>query len=213
MEYRVLFPAFGMMGVIFSKAWVLFWSNGGLKSVPSSLRNWVPQKLNNPKSEFYWIKDLFYLLSSYRISWLALYLKMIPSSGYWKWGCTEGRSRTEQLVKNKSRGMFTWGTFAPQAAGSWHDVGVGFGSSLLCLDFPGGSDGKASVYDVGDLGSIPVGKIPWRRKWQSTPVLLPGKSHGQRSLVGYSLWGCKESDTTEWLHFHLLCLLGNGRLA
>ena len=40
---------------------------------------------------------------------------------------------------------------------------------------------------------------PWRRKWQSTPVLLPGKSHGQRSLVGYSLWGCKESDMTEQL--------------
>ena len=38
-----------------------------------------------------------------------------------------------------------------------------------------------------------VGKIPWRRKWQSTPVLLPGKSHGQRSLVGYSPWGRKES--------------------
>ena len=46
-----------------------------------------------------------------------------------------------------------------------------------------------------------VGKIPWRRKWQPTPVLLPGKSHGLRSLVGYSPWGCKESDTTERLHF------------
>ena len=46
-----------------------------------------------------------------------------------------------------------------------------------------------------------VGKILWRRKWQSIPVLLPGKSHGQRSLVGYSLWGRKESDMTEWLHF------------
>ena len=42
----------------------------------------------------------------------------------------------------------------------------------------------------------------WRRKWQSTPVLLPGKSHGRRSLVGYSPWGHKESDTTEQLHFH-----------
>ena len=42
-----------------------------------------------------------------------------------------------------------------------------------------------------------VGKIPWRRKWQFTPVLLPGKSHGQRSLVGYRPWGRKESDTTE----------------
>ena len=42
---------------------------------------------------------------------------------------------------------------------------------------------------------------PWRRKWHPTPVLLPGKFHGWRSLVGYSSWGCKESDTTERLHF------------
>ena len=42
----------------------------------------------------------------------------------------------------------------------------------------------------------------WRRKWQPTPVLLPGKSHGQRSLVGYSPWGHKESDKTKRLHFH-----------
>ena len=47
-----------------------------------------------------------------------------------------------------------------------------------------------------------VGKIPWRRKWQSTPALLPGKSHGRRSLTGYSPWGHKESDMTERLHFH-----------
>ena len=41
-----------------------------------------------------------------------------------------------------------------------------------------------------------------RRQWHPTPVLLPGKSHGQRSLVGCSPWGHKESDTTERLHFH-----------
>ena len=41
-----------------------------------------------------------------------------------------------------------------------------------------------------------------RRKWQSTPVFLPGKSHGWRSLVGYRPWGHKELDTTGWLHFH-----------
>ena len=41
---------------------------------------------------------------------------------------------------------------------------------------------------------------PWRRKWQPTPVLLPGESHGRRSLVGYSPWGRKESDMTERLH-------------
>ena len=46
-----------------------------------------------------------------------------------------------------------------------------------------------------------VGKIPWRRKWQPTAVFLPGKSHGWKSLVGYSPWGHKESDTTEQLHF------------
>jgi len=40
-------------------------------------------------------------------------------------------------------------------------------------------------------------KIPWRRKWQPTPVPLPGKSYGWRSLVGCSPWGRKESDTTE----------------
>ena len=42
-----------------------------------------------------------------------------------------------------------------------------------------------------------VRKIPWRRKWQPTPVILPGESHGQRSLVDYSPWGSKELDMTE----------------
>ena len=47
--------------------------------------------------------------------------------------------------------------------------------------FPGGSDGKASAYNAGRPRFSPwVGKIPWRRKWQPTPVLLPGKSHGRR---------------------------------
>ena len=74
------------------------------------------------------------------------------------------------------------------------------------MGFPSGSDGKESACNAGDLSSIPgfdswVGKNLWRRKWQPTPVLLPGKSHGQRTLVGYSLWGGKESDMTERLHF------------
>ena len=47
-----------------------------------------------------------------------------------------------------------------------------------------------------------VGKIPWRRALQTTPVFLPGDSHGQRSLVGYSPWGHNESDMTEWLSTH-----------
>ena len=51
------------------------------------------------------------------------------------------------------------------------------------------------------------------RQWHPTPVLLPGKSHGRRSLVGCSPWGCEESGTTELLHFHfsLSCIEeGNG---
>ena len=44
-----------------------------------------------------------------------------------------------------------------------------------------------------------IRKIPWRREWQSSPVFLPGESHGQRSLVGYSPWGHKELDRAEWL--------------
>ena len=56
---------------------------------------------------------------------------------------------------------------------------------------------KASARNAGDLGSISgLGRFPWRRKWQPTPVFLPGESHGRRNLVGYSPQGCKESDTT-----------------
>ena len=51
-----------------------------------------------------------------------------------------------------------------------------------------------------------VGKIPWRRKWQPTPVLVPGKVHGLRSLVGYSPWGRKESDMTEQLVIVLISI-------
>jgi len=50
-----------------------------------------------------------------------------------------------------------------------------------------------------------VRKIPWRREWQPTPVFLPREFHGQRSLVGYSLRGPKESETTERLSFHCVC--------
>ena len=51
----------------------------------------------------------------------------------------------------------------------------------------------------------------WRRQWHPTPVVLPGNSHGWRSLVDCSPWGRKELDTTEWLHFHFsLSCIGEG---
>ena len=72
----------------------------------------------------------------------------------------------------------------------------------LGSDFPGGSDGKSVCLQCGRPGFDPwVRKIPWRRKWQPSSVLLPGKSHGQKNLVGYNPWCHKESDTSEWLHF------------
>ena len=65
------------------------------------------------------------------------------------------------------------------------------------MGFPGGSDGKESACNAGRPRFDPwVGKIPWRREWLPTPVFLPGESHAQRSLVGYSPWGHKDSDMT-----------------
>ena len=63
--------------------------------------------------------------------------------------------------------------------------------------------GKESTWQLRKHGFNPrVGKMPWSRKWQPAPVFLPGKSHGQRSLAGYSPWGQKELDVTE--HTHIL---------
>ena len=89
-------------------------------------------------------------------------------------------------------------------------------------DLPGGAVVKNPPANAGDTGSMPapgsshvgkltfqyrrrkrhgfnpwVRKIPWRRQWQPTPGFLLRKSHGWRSLEGYSPWGCKESDITE----------------
>ena len=67
--------------------------------------------------------------------------------------------------------------------------------TFYVLGFPGGSEVKASAWNMGDLGSIPgSGRSPGEGKWQPTPVLLPGESHGGRTLVGYSPSGGKESD-------------------
>ena len=81
------------------------------------------------------------------------------------------------------------------------------------MGFPGGSEVKASASNAGDPGSIPgSGRSPGEGNGNPfpvvpisngthSPVLLSGESHGRRSLVGYSRWGRKESDTTERLRF------------
>ena len=69
---------------------------------------------------------------------------------------------------------------------------------------PAGSDSRESACNMGDTRFNPwVGKSPWRRDWQLTPVFLPGEFHGQRSLAGYSPWHHKESDMTERLTLSL----------
>ena len=78
----------------------------------------------------------------------------------------------------------------------------GLESSMDCImGFPVGASSKEPAcqrWSCKRPGFNPCfRKIPWRRKWQPTPVSLPGESHAQRSLVGYSPWGRKESDLTE----------------
>ena len=73
------------------------------------------------------------------------------------------------------------------------------------MGFPGGTGGEEPAYQRRRRGFEPwVGKMPRRRAWPPTPVLLPGESHGQRSLAGYSPWGRRESDTTEQLNCNKL---------
>ena len=97
-----------------------------------------------------------------------------------------------QLVKNLPAIRETW-----VQSLVWEDPlvkGKATHSSILAWTIP------FNFVQCGRPGFNPwVGKIPWRRKWQPTPVSLPGKSHGHRSLVGCSSWGLKESGTTERL--------------
>ena len=73
-----------------------------------------------------------------------------------------------------------------------------FGKTYRDVAFPGSSEGKASACNVGDLGSIPgTGRSPGEGNGNPLQYSCLEKSHGQRSLVGYSPWGRKESDMTE----------------
>ena len=81
-----------------------------------------------------------------------------------------------------------------------------------CSQEHSGRDRTVNLYNKGVFQENEEAKAEsQRRQWHPTPVLLPGKSHGQRSLVGCSPWGCEESDTTERLHFHFsLSCIGEG---
>ena len=162
-------------------------------------KNYGPKKLNtlnqasSLNKKFTW--NEFKMMQSQLMSWgfqfQSLIMKM--SSKNPKSWCIELPKQKKKTKKNLNR---YWCPVSPTLKS---ETGEEKG-------FPGGSVVKnlpANAKDRGDVGSIPrVRRIPWKRKWQPTPVFLPGKSHGQRSLLDYSPWGCKESDTTEQLSVH-----------
>ena len=111
--------------------------------------------------------------------------------------CLETKSDPTSIPLSKSRTIYNLPSFLcspgtdPRYTIFW-DLGKGF---------PGSSEVKSICLQCGRPGFDPwVRKIHWRRKWQPTTVFLPGESHRQRSLVGYSPWGHQESDMTEQLH-------------
>ena len=121
-----------------------------------------------------------------------------PSSTPFQTQGTWGHS-SDRLRMLLPRGTCTWNFFCLDYFPS---ICVRFAPSL-CSDFTQLSSSflRSSYKSVIKTCNH---VIPWRRQWHPTPILLPGKSHGQRSLVGCSPWGCKESDMTEGFHFHAL---------
>ena len=99
------------------------------------------------------------------------------------------------------KGVRIWHLISPVSEFKMSDSWPLFYFKMLLALLIGGASGKepgCQCRRPKRRGFDPcVGKIPWRRARQPTPVFLPGESHGQRSLEGYSLWGHKELDTTE----------------
>ena len=116
-----------------------------------------------------------------------------------------------ELVCQKRRIIFTscyglWGTISHQS--EWLRS-----KSLQVINAGEGVEKREPSYTVGGTAPrfIPgVGKILWRRDRLPTPVFLPGEFHGQRNLAGYSPWGCKKLDTTEWLSLSLSFTMSTG---
>ena len=111
-------------------------------------------------------------------------------------------------------GLEYWNGLPCPPPGDLSDPGIKPRSPPLQVNsLPSEPQGSPRILEYSTLFGtiIQFRYIAWRRQWQQTPVLLPGKSHGWRSLVHCSPWGRKESDTTEWLHFHFsLSCIGEG---
>ena len=108
------------------------------------------------------------------------------------------------IITDKHGGPFIWLHFLCP----WGEKGKFF---FATWGFPGGASGKNSSCQCRRCRRVRfsprVGKIPRRRAWHPTPVLLPVKPHGQRSLAGYRPWGPKELDTTEHVCTHIYSVI------
>ena len=103
----------------------------------------------------------------------------------------------EMLIGNQKKREAWWMALLP-TKGEMETLQVQQMISCPSVKSPGAARSKESSCQCRMLGfNAWVRKISWKRKWQCTPVFLPGKSHGQRGLVGYSPWCRKELDTTE----------------
>ena len=166
------------------------------------------------KGEDVWKQEIAEIISSVRF--LKVGGGVVPSGGWqvrwWEEDKNRCRGREQHDWYPEKRGILRQqGLFALRSRS-----GVGSGATADKWEkkeihreeggFPGDSALKNSPAPAGDTRDSQfspwVRKIPWRRKWKPAPVILPTECHGQRSLVGYSPWGCKESDTTEGLNTH-----------
>ena len=106
--------------------------------------------------------------------------------GWWDWASyPRGSSQHSSLMVINAKSTFT--------RCNTHHVAFFYPNCNASLTYnQGGSVVREPVAKAGDPGSIPgLGRFPWMRAWKPTPVFLPGELHGQRSLVGYSPWGCR----------------------
>ena len=132
------------------------------------------------------------------------------------WMVPGGSSRERQGASREDAGLSVLASVASAASltpapglcvGSLLQTSVPESLRILSSGAHGEKDSKEMRQRQFPSSSV----VRWRRKWHRTPVLLPGKSHGWRSLVGCSTWGCWGLDTTEQLHFPLSCTEeGNG---
>ena len=178
------------VAISFSNAWKWKWSCSVVSDLatPWTAAYQAPPSMGSSRQEYWSGVPLPSPVCHYLYGWNCFHV----FSGHW--GFTSVKLLF-QLCIQISIEQFTWALFICNS----------FLYTSSSEGFPGSSDSKETACNSGDLARYNpwVRKIPWRREWQLTLVFLPGKSPGQRSLVGYSPWGHKELDRTERLTLSL----------